>query len=279
MFTRCDERQWCGLPAPQHTRAPNPGVLRRIGFGDRLSPSRECSVTVRLWRSNGAAVKRTAVRTRGHDEERRTSGGCDWDRPADAGGGPVRDGAGHDRDEHGDRDGRQGSRHDGDRDPDGDHDVHARDGVADDHRREGRRDPRPQACVHDRLRRLRVRVADDGAVAEPDGADDRLVGPGGPGRGADHARDRGARGVELRQARAPARLRARRRRRRDRGGARPADRRLLHDLRLVALGVRRGGADRRGDPRAGPPRERHAGRGGREARPLRHRCCRRSASG
>ena len=30
------------------------------------------------------------------------------------------------------------------------------------------------------------------------------------------------------------------------------------------------GADRRGDPHARPPRERHAGRGGRQARPLRH---------
>ena len=37
---------------------------------------------------------------------------------------------------------------------------------------------------------------------------------------------------------------------------------FVHDLRLVALGVRRGGADRRGDPRARPPREGHAGRGG-----------------
>ncbi len=55
--------------------------------------------------------------------------------------------------------------------------------------------------------------------------------------------------VELRQARAPARLRARRRGRRDRGRARAADRRRVHDLRLVALGVRRRGADRAGDPR------------------------------
>ena len=50
-------------------------------------------------------------------------------------------------------------------------------------------------------------------------------GLGGPGRGVDHARDRGARRVELRQARAPARLRARRGRRRDRRGAGPVDRR------------------------------------------------------
>ena len=58
------------------------------------------------------------------------------------------------------------------------------------------------------------------AGAEPHGADHRLVVPRGPRRGADHARDRRARRVELRQARAPARLRARRRRRRDRRRAR-----------------------------------------------------------
>ena len=74
---------------------------------------------------------------------------------------------------------------------------------------------------------------------EPDGADVRLVVPRGPRRGADHAGDRGAGRVELRQARAPARLRAGRRCRRDRGGARAADRRRLHHLRLVAMGVRR----------------------------------------
>src|SRR3954462_10834705 len=37
-----------------------------------------------------------------------------------------------------------------------------------------------------------------------------------------------------------------------------------------AVVVRRGGADRRGDPCARPPRQRHAGRGGRQARPLWH---------
>ena len=44
---------------------------------------------------------------------------------------------------------------------------------------------------------------------------------------------------------APRRLRARRRRGRDRGRGRPADRRLLHDLLLVALGLRRRGRARR----------------------------------
>ena len=72
------------------------------------------------------------------------------------------------------------------------------------------------------------------------------------------------------QARAPARVRARRRRRRHRRGARAGDRRRVHHLRLVALGVRRRGADRPGHPAAGPPGERQAGRGGRAARPGRH---------
>ena len=197
-------------------------------------------------------------------------GRCDGDGAADARGGAVRDGPGHDGDEHGDRDGRQGHQHDGDGDPDGDHDVRAGDGLADDHRREGRGDRRAQARVHDRLRGLRVRVADDGALAEPADAAVRVVAAGGPGRGADHAGDRGARRGELRQARAPARVWADHGRRGDRRRAGPADRRLLHDVLLVALRVRRGGPDRRRDPRARAPRERHARGGGREARPVRH---------
>ena len=39
----------------------------------------------------------------------------------------------------------------GRRHPDRHHDVHAGDGVADDHRRQDGRDPRPQACLHDRV--------------------------------------------------------------------------------------------------------------------------------
>ena len=50
--------------------------------------------------------------------------------------------------------------------------------------------------------------------------------------------------------------------RRDCRGAGPFDRGRVYDLRLVAVGVRRGGGDRRGDPAARPPRERHARRGG-----------------
>ena len=65
---------------------------------------------------------------------------------------------------------------------------------------------------------LRLRFADHRAVTESDGADDRLVGPGRAGGGADHAGDRGAGRVELLEAltvRAPmgwSRLRARSRR-------------------------------------------------------------------
>ena len=66
---------------------------------------------------------------------------------------------------------------------------------------------------------LRVRVVDDLAGAEPDGADHRLVVPRGLRRGADHAGDRRAGRLELRTARSgrartgswrrPARSRAR----------------------------------------------------------------------
>ena len=123
----------------------------------------------------------------------------------------------------------------------GDHAVHAGDGVVHDHRREGRRDHRPEACVHDRVRRVRVRVADDGAVSQPDGADHRLVVPGGIRRGADLAGDRGARRLELRKAGPPARVRARGGRGRDGRCGRAGDRRLLHDLCLVAMGLRQRG--------------------------------------
>ena len=81
------------------------------------------------------------------------------------------------------------------------------------------------------------------------------------------------------RARAPARVRPGRLGRRDRGGGRPADRRTVHDLPLVALGVRGRGADRARDPRAHPPDGRLAARDGRAPRPRRARRCRRSGWG
>ena len=74
------------------------------------------------------------------------------------------------------------------------------------------------------------------------GAAVRVVVPRRRRRRARHAGDRRARGVELRQGGAAPRLRHRDRRRRDRGGGRPADRRAVHDLLVVALRVRRRGA-------------------------------------
>ena len=68
-------------------------------------------------------------------------------------------------------------------------------------------------------------------------------------------------------ARSDPRLRPRRRRRRDRVCARAGDRRRIHDLLVVAVGVRRRGADRARDPRSDPADERHAGGEGRPARP------------
>ena len=67
----------------------------------------------------------------------------------------------------------------------------------------------------------------------------RLVVPRGSRRGADPAGDRGARRRELPDRAAARGVRAGRRRRGDCGRRRPADRRLLHDVLLVALGVRR----------------------------------------
>ena len=159
-------------------------------------------------------------------------------------------------DERLDRDGREGRRHDGDRHPGRDHGLHARDGGADDHRRQGRRDHRPQAGVRDRLRHLRLRLAHHVARAEPARPAVRLVVPRGCRRGADHARDRRPRRVELRAGAPAGGLRDGRRRRRDRRRGRPADRRLLHDLLLVALGLRGRGRRRARDPRRSRARSR-----------------------
>ncbi len=92
----------------------------------------------------------------------------------------------------------------------------------------------------------------------------------GLGGGADHAGDCGAGRVELHKARSSARVWARRRCGRDRGGAGAARRRPVHHVRIVAVGVRRGGADRAGDPLADSPHEGHAGGGRRQTRPGGH---------
>ena len=68
----------------------------------------------------------------------------------------------------------------------------------------------------------------------------------------------------------PRRLRHRRRRRRDRGGGRPADRRAVHDVLVVALRVRRRGAHHRRGPAPQPAHRRHAQGGRRPPRPRRH---------
>ncbi len=93
--------------------------------------------------------------------------------------------------------------------------------------------------LRDRSRRLRARLADDGAQPEPHGAPVRLVARRGPRRGDGDPGDRRARRRELRGEAARARVRRDRRRRGrgDRGGA--ADRRLCDDVLQLALGLRR----------------------------------------
>ena len=155
--------------------------------------------------------------------------------------------------------------------PDRDHAVHARHGVADDHRRQDGRDPRSQEGLHDRMRDLRVRIVHDRDLPEPRGADVRLVVPRGCRRRAGDAGDRRAGGVELREGRTTACLRHRDRGRRHRGRAGSAHRRVVHHLLVVALRVRgRGARDRRGAA-AQPAHGRHAEGGGRTSRPRRHR--------
>ena len=120
------------------------------------------------------------------------------DRAADARLGAVPDDAGQFGHERVDRHRGQGRRHDGDRHPDRDHLLHAGDGVADDHRRQGRPDPRPQACLRHRVRHLRVRLADHRARGESHRADRGMVSPGRRRGRADPAGHRRAGRVELR---------------------------------------------------------------------------------
>ena len=138
---------------------------------------------------------------------------------ADAGVGAVPDDARRVGDERVDRDGRRGRGDDRDGDPVGDHALHAGDGGADDHGRQDRGDDRPQAGPLDRARDLYVRLRDYCDRAEPARAAVRLVAPRGHRRGADPARDRGARGQQL-PRRAPRRgLRPRRGGRGDRSSS------------------------------------------------------------
>ena len=218
-------------------------------------------------RGNGKPGNRLDVHGRGG--EQRGEG-----RARHAGGRAVRDDPGRVGDERVDRDRREGPGHDGHRHPDRDHHVHAGDGVAHDHRREDGRDPRPQARVHDRMRDLRVRFAHDGDLAQPRGADVRLVVPRrGRGRARD-AGDRGAGGVELRSRRPAACVRDRDGGWRDRGRGRSADRRALHHLLVVALRVRGRGAHHRRGPAPQPAHGRHAEGGRCPPRPGRHRALR-----
>ena len=81
----------------------------------------------------------------------------------------------------------------------------------------------------------------------------------GVGACSDPACDRGPCRRKLRGREATRRLRARRRRGCDRGGRRSADRRLLHHVLLVALGVCRRGGDRGDHPPAHPEDHRRTG--------------------
>ena len=96
------------------------------------------------------------------------------------------------------------------------------------------------------------RIVHDLDRAEPAGAAVRLVVPGRRGRGADPAGDRRPRRVELRHRAAARSVRARCGRRRDRRRGRSAHRRLLHDVLLVALGLRRRGRAGHRHPAAHP---------------------------
>ena len=75
--------------------------------------------------------------------------------------------------------------------------LHAGHGDADGHWGQGRVHHRAEARLHDRLRDLLLRLADDSTVAQPRLAHLRMVVPRRCRRGPDHAGDRGARRREL----------------------------------------------------------------------------------
>ena len=125
----------------------------------------------------------------------------------------------------------------------------------------------PQAGVHDRVRDLRVRFVHHRAVAESRGAAVRMVVPRRRRRRARDAGDRRARGLELRQGGAAPRVRVVDGGRRDRGCGRPVDRRVVHDLLVVAVRLRGRGAHHRRGAAAEPAHRRHAQGGGGAPRP------------
>ena len=208
---------------------------------------------------------------REHERERVGGAGGRGDRAGDAGGGPVLDDARHVGDERRDRDGGRGRGHGRHRDPDGDHLVHAGDGDADDHGRQGRRPDRPQAGVRDRLRDLRGGLVHDRDRAVVAGAAGRVVSAGGRRCGADPAGDRRAGGGQLSPGGPAARLWPGDGGRGDRGRRRAADRGAVHDLSQLALGVRRRGADRARHPRADAADRGRAPRAATPDRPRRRR--------
>ena len=139
-------------------------VVRADGLDGRPAPPLHTADSAQRCRRERVAVMSTVEHRAVCRREGRDA------RAADARVGPVPDDAGQLGDERLDRDGGEGRGHDGDRDPGRDHGLHARDGGADDHRRQGRRDHRPQARLRDRLRHLRLRLVHDVARAEPAGA-------------------------------------------------------------------------------------------------------------
>ena len=193
-----------GAGRPAHAPGSRPPPARSIR-SSAACPSTKPGAPLRLYVEEVLPALESSRRTGSTDDRlergghRRRYGGRGQSRPGHAGGGAVRDDPRLVGDERVDRDGREGPRHHGHGDPDRDHDVHAGDGVVDDHRRQDGRDPRAQARVHDRVRDLRVRFVHDGALTEPRGVAVRLVVPRGRRRRAGDAGDRGAGGVELRQ--------------------------------------------------------------------------------
>ncbi len=151
---------------------------------------------------------------------------------------------------------------------DRDHDVHVGHGRLHADRRQDRRPLGRQAGVLDRWARVRGRVVDDGAVAEPGRAPDRLVADRGSRRGARDPRYRRSDRHDLSGQAARAGLRHPRRRQRRLDGGWADHRRLGDGEPLLALRLRR--RDGRGvDLDAVPEADPGDGRPQEQARPRR----------
>ena len=209
------DRRAAERPQAEAPRAAQPGAPDRR---PRQRPAARVGAVPRRERRRGlrrsdrsVTWARHAARRRGDLMAEQTSCGSAWSECRGRRGGsgrrphplhtrhrPVPHDPGHVGHERVDSHRRQRPRHDRHRRADGDHPLHAGHGQPHGARRQDRQHHGPQAGVRPGLHHLRLRLDDDGALAQPHGAHHRLVVPRGHRRRADHAGHRRTRGRQLR---------------------------------------------------------------------------------